>query len=132
MKSVIFASLLLGSAAMADNSLLKCTVPAQKSGATPVSANLTIGDDQSADFVTLNLTEAAGPSQFFAQMKKGEAGQQISQGGLQFMALTEQTAQGDDGVITNTGLFAVNTDSKGGFTGLFIAKGNIYPLNCTK
>ncbi|QDK36557.1 hypothetical protein [Bdellovibrio sp. NC01] len=129
MKSLILASLLIGSSAFADTTLFNCVVPAQ----TPsVKATVVLADDQSADFVTLTVVEKKGTSTFFFQGDKGSVTEQVKAGSLQFLAMTEQSAQGADGVIVNTGLFSINADQKGAFSGLLLAKGNIYPLSCSK
>lgn len=130
MKKLILASLLLGSFAFADTTLFNCVVPSQTNS---VKAVITLGADQSADFVTVSLTEKKGVTQFFNQMNKGEATQSIGQGFLQMLAMTEQTGQTAEGVIVNTGFLALSKDQKSeAFSGFLTANGNIYPLSCTK
>lgn len=129
MKSLILASLLIGSSAFADTTLFNCVVPSQTNA---VKLTVSLGDDQSNDFVTVSLVEKTGTTQFFTQSDKGSIQASINQGFLQFLAMTEKTGQTADGVITNTGFFALNADQKGAFSGFLTANGNIYPLSCTK
>jgi hypothetical protein len=66
-------------------------------------------------------------------LDKGTVAGQLKQGYLQMLALTEKSAQTEDGVIKNTGFFGVSADNKAaGFSGFMAANGNIYPLSCTK
>ncbi|HWU43752.1 MAG TPA: hypothetical protein VN132_09950 [Bdellovibrio sp.] len=129
MKKIIFASILFASTAFADTTLLNCVVPSKTNS---VKAVITLGDDQSADFLTVNLTEQKGTSQFYNQMDKGEVGKSMDQGFLNTLAMTEQTGQTPDGVIVNTGFLALSKGQDGSFSGFLTAKGNIYPLNCAK
>ncbi|MDG0817050.1 hypothetical protein [Bdellovibrio svalbardensis] len=129
MKKLILASLLIGSSAFADTTLFNCVVPSQSNS---VKATLVMADDQSADFITVNLVEKKGTTQFYTQGDKGTLTAQIEQGFLQFMAMTEQTGQTAEGVIVNTGFLALSKDDTGAFSGFLTAKGNIYPLSCTK
>ncbi|MEN0058492.1 MAG: hypothetical protein AAGB31_06635 [Bdellovibrio sp.] len=126
MKKMILAMMLIGSSAMANTTLFKCVVPESKS----VSLNIELADDQSVDFVIVNLKEGNGQSVFFSQLDKGSVSEQLKQGSLSFLALTEQSAQ-VDGVIVNTGLLSLEVAGNAA-EGLLLAKGNIYPLSCTK
>jgi len=128
MKSVIFAlSLILGTSAMAANtSLFKCVVP---SDTKAVTVNIDIGDDASADFVTVTLNEKSGASTFFSQNDKGSVNTQIQAGNFNMLALTEKSAQ-VDGVIQSSGFLAL-ASSNNAFSGFLAANGNIYPLQCT-
>lgn len=126
-KILVAAMLLIGTSAFADTNIVTCVVPSANNSVT-----LTVdqADDQSVDFVTVNLNEKSGASMFFSQMDKGTVAQQIQAGFLNVLALTEKTGQ-VDGVITNTGFLALSLESAGKFSGFLAAKGNIYPLDCT-
>ncbi|QLY25899.1 hypothetical protein [Bdellovibrio sp. KM01] len=131
MKKLIAAALILaGSTAFADSTVLKCSAPSKGKAAT---INVTLGDDTSVDFLTMEVSEKTGSSTFFAQLDKGTVANQLKQGYLQMLALTEKSAQTEDGVIRNTGFFGVSSDNKGAsFSGFMAANGNIYPVSCTK
>ncbi len=129
MKTLVLASLLISSSAFADTTLFNCTVP---SSTNSVKATFVMADDQSSDFITLNLVEKSGTTQFYTQGDKGSLTAQIGQGFLQFMAMTEKTGQTAEGVIVNTGFVALSKEADGTFGGFLTAKGNIYPLACTK
>jgi hypothetical protein len=119
--------LLTSASAFADKTVLDCQV---SNGTVVVTLQVTLGDDQSIDFLTINLNEKSGQSVFFSQFEKGEFAKQIASNSLNVLALTEQTAQ-PDGVITNAGFMALGkADDSAAFTGFLAAKGNIYPLNC--
>lgn len=128
MKSMVFAlSLILGSSAMAANtSLFKCVVP---SDSKAVTLNIDIGDDTSADFVTVTLNEKSGVSTFFSQNDKGSVNTQIQGGNFNMLALTEKSAQ-VDGVIQSSGFLALAANN-GAYSGFLAANGNVYPLQCT-
>ena len=131
MKKLIAAALVLaGSSAFADTTVLKCAMSAK--AAKPATINVTLGADTSVDFVTMTVTEKTGTSQFFSQLDKGTVAAQMGQGFLQMLALTEKTAQTDDGVIKNTGFFGVSKEDSGAFSGFMAANGNIYIISCTK
>ncbi|WII70647.1 hypothetical protein QJS83_09270 [Bdellovibrio sp. 22V] len=126
MKKLVMAALILmGSSAMADTTVLKCAVPES----TFVSLNIDLADDQSVDFVMVNLNEKSKQSVFFSQMEKGTVAAQIGAGYLQLLALTDKSAQ-EDGVIKNTGFLALGKEADGTFGGFLAANGNIYPLSC--
>lgn len=128
MKSIIVAALLLvGVSAFADTQLLACKVP----NSTAVSLNITLGDDQTVDFVTVTLNEKTKQGFFFSQMDKGAVQDQMSNGYLNLLALTEKSGQ-VDGVIVNTGFLGLSQETDGSFGGFLAAQGNIYPLACTK
>ncbi|KYG67649.1 hypothetical protein [Bdellovibrio bacteriovorus] len=127
MKSLIVAALvLMGSSAMAET-IFNCAVPESKF----VSMNIDLADDQSADFVTVSLSEKSKQSIFFSQMDKGAVTEQLNNGFLQLLALTDKSAQ-EDGVIKNTGFLAIGKEADGSFGGFLAANGNIYPLSCSK
>lgn len=127
MKKMVLASLLLASSsAFADKTVFDCVVPSEP---VAVTMSITLGDDQSADFITMTLNEKTGASTFFSQIDKGQLAQQMGEGFVNLLALTEQTGQ-PDGVITNAGFMALSKDDSGLFTGFLAAKSNIYPLNC--
>lgn len=121
------ATLLIGTSAFADTNITTCVVPSETNA---VTLNVVLADDQSVDFVTVNLVEKSAASMFFSQMDKGTVAQQIQAGFLNVLALTEKTNQ-VDGVITNTGFLALSQEAGGKFSGFLAAKGNIYPLDCT-
>lgn len=127
MKKFIAAALILvGSSAMADTTIFKCEVPGSKF----VSMSIDLADDQSADFVTIYLNEKNSQSVFFSQMDKGSVADQLQNGFLNLLALTDKSAQ-EDGVIKNTGFLGLGKESDGSFGGFLAASGNIYPLSCT-
>ena len=128
MKSFIVAALIFaGTSAFADTQVLSCKVP----NSTSVSLNITLADDQAVDFVTVVLAEKAKQVLFFSQMDKGTVQDQLNNGYLNLLALTEKSAQ-VDGVIINTGFLGLSKDTDGSFGGFLAAQGNIYPLACTK
>lgn len=128
MKSMIFAlSMILGTSAMAaSTSLFKCVVP---SDTKAVTLNIDIGDDTSADFVTVTLNEKTGVSTFFSQNDKGSVNTQIQGGNFNMLALTDASSQ-VDGVIKSAGFLALASNN-GAFQGFLAANNNIYPLQCT-
>jgi hypothetical protein len=128
MKKLVLAALvLISSSAMADTTVFNCKVPDSQN----VSLTITLGADQSVDFVTVSLVnKKTGAATFFSQMDKGSVAQQIQAGYLNLLALTDKSAQ-DDGVIMNTGFLGLSADN-GEFSGFLAANGNIYPLSCTK
>ncbi|WP_347356056.1 hypothetical protein [Bdellovibrio sp.] len=129
MKKLIMAALvLMGSSAMADTTIMKCVVPSENNS---VTLTVDLADDQSVDFVVVNLVERAKTAVFFSQMDKGTVAQQIQNGFLNLMALTDKSAQ-VDGVIVNTGFLGLGLENDGTFGGFLAANGNIYPLSCTK
>lgn len=128
MKNLIVAALLLiGSSAMAETTVLKCKVP----DSTSVSLNVELADDQSVDFIIVSLIEKNGSSAFFSQMDKGTVSEQLKNGFLNLLALTDKSAQ-EDGVIKNTGFLGLGLENNGTFGGFLAANGHIYPLSCTK
>ncbi|MFS4458495.1 hypothetical protein [Bdellovibrio sp. HCB2-146] len=127
MKNLLVAAMLLvGSSAFADTTIVKCVVP---SATNSVTLKVDQADDESVDFVAVYLNEKSGASTFFSQMDKGTVAQQLQNGFLNILALTEKSNQ-VDGVITNTGFLALSLESAGKFSGFLAAKGNIYPLDC--
>lgn len=129
MKKLLMASLIvLGSSSAMANTLLSCVVPSETN---VVTMNIELMEDQSSDFVVVTLVNRSATSQFFSQMDKGAVADQMKNGYLQLLALTEQTSQ-VDGVITNTGFLGLGLEQDGSFGGFLAANGNIYPLTCTK
>lgn len=122
------ALVLMGSSAMADTTIMKCVVPSESNA---VTLTVELADDQSVDFVVVNLVERAKTAVFFSQMDKGTVAQQIQNGFLNLLALTDKSSQ-VDGVITNTGFLGLGLENDGTFGGFLAANGNIYPLSCTK
>ncbi|AFY00193.1 hypothetical protein [Bdellovibrio bacteriovorus] len=127
-KLVMAAMILMGSSAMADSRIMTCVVPSETNA---VTLAVDLADDQSADFVMVNLNERTKSAVFFSQMDKGTIAQQLQNGFLNLLALTEKSSQ-VDGVITNTGFLGLSLESDGTFGGFLAANGNIYPLSCTK
>lgn len=129
MKNMILATLisLSSTAALADTTLFKCVVPVEQ-GAPSVSFTVVQAADESVDFITMTLVEGGITSQYFNQLDKGEVAQQIKAGAFNMLAITEKTAQ-VAGVIKNTGIISMSFE-QGQFSGLFIANGNIYPIQC--
>lgn len=127
-KFVMAALMLMASSAMADTTVLKCVVP---SNTNSVTLTVDLADDQSVDFITVNLVERSKNSLFFSQMDKGTVANQIKNGFLNLLALTDKSAQ-VEGVIMNTGFLGLGLENDGTFGGFLAANGNIYPLSCTK
>ncbi len=128
-KLLVLASFLVAPAAFAaDTTLFTCTVP---SATKAITLNIVQGDDQSADFVTLTLKEKTGDSVFFSQADKGTVATQIAAGYYNALVLTDATRQAD-GAIVNSGFLALAKQADGSFGGFVAAKGNVYPLSCTK
>lgn len=125
---LVAATIALSQMSFAETTVLNCTVPSQTQA---VKIELVLGDDQSVDFVTLNILQKSENSTFFSQMEKGQLKQQMSQGFVNFLALTEETAQ-VDGVIVKSGFLGLNLEQDGKFSGFLAAKGNVYPLLCEK
>lgn len=124
-KMILTAFVLFGSSAMANTTVLNCAVPESKT----VSLNIELADDQSVDFVTVNLNESSNTSVFFSQMDKGSVAEQIKNGFVNLLALTERT-KAEDGVIKNTGFLGLAKEADGSFSGFLAANGNVYPLSC--
>lgn len=127
-KTVIAALILMASSAMADTTVLKCVVP---SNTNSVTLTVDLADDESVDFITVNLVERSKTAVFFSQMDKGTVADQMKNGFLNLLALTDKSAQ-VDGVIVNTGFLGLGLEADGTFGGFLAANGNIYPLSCTK
>lgn len=129
MRSIITtaAFILASTSAFADTQLLSCKVQDSKS----VSLNVTLADDQQVDFVTVVLVEKSKQAVFFSQMDKGTVQDQLTNGYLNLLALTEKSAR-VDGVIVNTGFLGLGKEADGTFGGFLAAQGNIYPLSCTR
>jgi hypothetical protein len=129
MNKMIFAlALVSGFAAHAAQvPAFKCQVPS----ATPsVTATLSVSDSEAMDYVTLDLNDK-GAATLFIQMEKGSFQKQVDAGGFTSLILDEKFAQGPDGVIRNAGLMALGLD-QGKWGGILSARGNVYPLECTK
>lgn len=129
MKKLIFAVALLAgfSASAAQVPAFKCQVD----GKTPtVVVTVSVSDNESVDFVTVDVNDK-GTTTLFMQMEKGSFAQGVAAGSVTTLVLGEQFSQGDDGVIRDAGIMALGLDN-GAWGGLLSAKGNIYPLTCTK
>lgn len=129
MKNVIFALALLAgiSAQAAQVPAFKCMVPAN---APSVSVNISVSDNESVDFVTVDLNDKAKVN-LFMQMEKDSFKKQVDAGQLTTLVLGDQFQQGNDGVIRDSGILALGLEN-GKWGGLLSAKGNVYPLDCTK
>lgn len=129
MKKAIFALALLAgiSANAAQVPAFKCMVPAKTS---TVTVNVAVSDSESVDFVTIDVNDNT-TTNLFMQLEKGSFQKQVDAGGLTTLALGDQFQQGDDGVIRDAGILALGLDN-GKWSGLLSAKGNVYPLQCTK
>lgn len=128
MKKMILSAMVLfsASAAMATTQTLTCQVPADK---VVVSMSIELSAEASVDYVTLTLVEPKSTSQFFSQMDPGAIADQMKNGYLQLLAMTDKTGQ-VSGVIVNTGFLALGKEANGTLSGFLAAKGNIYPLSC--
>ena len=129
MKKAIFGLALLAgfSAHAAQVPVFKCTVPAKTS---TVTVDIAVSDSEAVDFVTIDVNDKS-VSNLFMQMEKGSFQKQVDAGQVTTLALGDQFQQGDDGVIRDAGVLAVGLDN-GKLSGLLSAKGNVYPLECTK
>lgn len=129
MKKAIFGLALLAgfSAHAAQVPVFKCTVPAKTS---TVTVDIAVSDSEAVDFVTIDVNDKS-VSNLFMQMEKGSFQKQVDAGQVTTLALGDQFQQGDDGVIRDAGVLAVGLDN-GKWSGLLSAKGNVYPLDCTK
>lgn len=129
MKKAIFALALLAgfSANAAQVPAFKCMVPAKTS---TVTVNVAVSDSESVDFVTIDVNDKT-TTNLFMQLEKGSFQKQIDTGSLTTLALGDQFQQGDDGVIRDAGILALGLEN-GKWSGLLSAKGNVYPLECTK
>jgi hypothetical protein len=129
MKKMILSTLVLlsASASMATTQNLHCTVPSDK---VAVKMEIELSAEASVDYVTMNLVDAKSTSVFYSQMEKGQIADQLKNGFLQLLAMTDSTAQGTDGVIVNAGFLALGKEADGSFSGFLSAQGNIYPLAC--
>lgn len=127
MKKIIAAAMILmGSSALANTTILTCTVPESSS----VSITIDDAGDGSVDFMTIYLNEKSSQSVFFSQTEKGNVAAQLKNGFLNLLALTDKSAQ-EDGVIKNTGFLGLSKENDSTFGGFLAASGNIYPLSCT-
>lgn len=129
MKKVIFSLALLAgfSAHAAQVPAFKCTVPSKN---PTVTIDVAVSDNESVDFVTVDLNDKTKAS-LFMQMEKGSFQKQIDAGSLTTLVLGEQFSQGDDGVIRDAGILGLGLEA-GQWSGLLSVKGNVYPLECTK
>jgi hypothetical protein len=131
MKKAIFSIVLLVagfSAHAAQVPVFKCSVPAKIS---TVTVDVAVSDNEPVDFVTVSLNDKTATS-LFMQLEKGSFQKQIATGGVTTLVLGEQFSQGDDGVIRDGGILALNLEASGKWAGLMSVKGNVYQLDCTK
>lgn len=105
-----------------------CQVPVDTDESV-VNLEMTIGDDLSLDFVTITLNDLKQSYIFFTQLPKGQLAKDIKSGQLEYLVLTEETAQ-SEGVVRQSGYLMISKDDTGNFSGLISAVGNVYPLNC--
>ncbi|RYZ76047.1 MAG: hypothetical protein EOP06_31695 [Proteobacteria bacterium] len=131
MNKLVFALVLVsGFAAQAVQvPLFKCAI----TGATEPTVNLTISvsNDESIDFLTVDLVDKDVTSTLFMQNEKGTVAQQVEAGGLMTLLLNDGFAQGADGVIRNAGIMSLSKEEDK-WGGLLSMNGNMYPLECTK
>ncbi|HEY8272782.1 MAG TPA: hypothetical protein VIG33_17950 [Pseudobdellovibrionaceae bacterium] len=132
MKKTIFAMTLLAgfSTHAAQVPVFKCNVPVKTSTPT-VSVNVSISDNESVDYITVQLNDKTATN-LFMQLEKGSLQKQITAGGVTTLVLGDQFSQGADGVIRDGGVLGLGTDTSGKWSGMLAAKGNVYPLECTK
>lgn len=110
--------------------VLDCVVP--NDGAAPVvTLTVDVQEETSADFLTVNLNDGANSGVLFTQLEKGDVRAGLDAGGLGTLVLAEDFGV-DNGVIRNSGLLMVSAEQDGSFSGFLSAKGNIYPLACSR
>lgn len=109
----------------AEKQLLTCIVSDQN---PDLKVMITVSEESTVDFVTFNLVEKSGTTMFFTQFEKGELDKQMKEGGLNTMLMTD-TTKNESGVITNAGVISLAKDNDM-YSGVLVAKGNLYPLAC--
>lgn len=108
--------------------VFQCQVPVDDDEGV-VSLEMTIGGDLSLDFLTITLNDVNKSQIFFTQLPKGQLAKDIKSGELEYLMLTEESAQ-SNGVVTQSGYLMITQDDSGDFSGLIAALGNVYPLLC--
>lgn len=116
------------SSAMADTTLFKCLVPAEKAPA--VTLEIVKAADTSVDFVTINVTTKSNSFILFNQLDQGTVDKMLAAGEFSMMILGENFGQ-VDGVIKDAGLIQISKTGTDTFEGFMLAKGDIFPLFCT-
>ena len=110
--------------------VLDCVVPNE--GAAPsVTLTVDVQEESSADFLTISLNDGNDSGVLFTQLEKGDVRAGLDAGQLGTLVLEEDFGV-DNGVIRHSGLFIVSVEQDGSFSGLLSAKGNIYPLACSR
>ncbi len=132
-KAILIASLIFSSISMAETAL-QCVVPTQGTDQI-VQLTLDLSEENSIDFIMITVDDFNKENQptqsvFYTQMDKGSTRAQLSQGYLNMLVMTETTSQ-ENGVIHNSGFFAVSVDQPTGlFSGFLAANNNVYPIEC--
>ncbi len=129
MKIVLSTMILLVSmGAHAAQDLMHCTVPVENS---KITLTITKEDDQSIDFLLISLKEGKTETLFYSQDDKGGTDDQLKEGLLNLVLLTDDTRV-ENGVVYNAGFFNAGAVGEGSveYDGLMMAKGNIYPFAC--
>ena len=107
---------------------LSCHVPIQDT-VPRVQLDISLANDTSVDFITLNLSGPNLKETLFIQMEKGSLEKQLTAGTLGLLVLQEGASQ-ENGVIKKSGFLALSKAETEEFTGMLAALGNIYPLIC--
>ena len=132
MKKMIFAfAVLAGLSAQAQTApkdIISCVVPVQN-GTPTVSINVSAQFESNADFVMFTLKDKDTTTTLFSQTEKGQVAEELKNGGLSLLVLTESFAQ-ENGVLKNAGFFAIGKNDDGTVGGILSALGNVYPLSC--
>ncbi|MBK9324087.1 MAG: hypothetical protein IPM97_14275 [Bdellovibrionaceae bacterium] len=132
MKKLIFAMILTTSfsAFAAQVPMFKCQV-GNASAQPTVTATISVSDNESIDFVTIDLNDK-GVSTLFMQLEKGSVQKQVDGGSFTTLILDDKFSQGEDGVIRNAGILGLGLDQAGVWSGLLSVRSNIYMLECQK
>lgn len=109
----------------AEKQLLSCMV---SENSPEMKLMITVSEESSVDFATFTLTEKSGTTMYFTQFDKGAIDEQMKQGVLSTILLTDST-KNENGVITNSGIISLQKENDL-YSGVLVAKGNIYPLAC--
>ena len=113
--------------ATGPKAVFSCIV-ASEGAEAQVAANITLVEDQSADFVVIQVSDKGTNFQMFAQLGKGELAAAIAAGGITNLMADENVGV-DGGVIRNAGVLALGNNGTG-WSGFLAGHGNVYPLTC--
>ncbi len=130
MKIILSAMIFMFSIGVsASQDLMHCIVPVENS---KITLTITKEDDQSIDFLLISLMEGKTETLFYSQDDKGGTDDQIKDGLLNLVLLTDETRV-ENGVVYNAGFFNAGAVDEGSteYDGLMMAKGNIYPFVCS-